>query len=152
MTHKIPYQGREQRKRKLSRSARRAMAESGRKNIIAWLEKRTAEADAIRSDVGAFREQVFAELGQHLTATRKALAQTAIATYESILRVNYQLSRKRPKNVALLAERVSWLSGTMLRTLKLLNLDARPRPRTLADVARQVQPQNEQNKPSDGQK
>jgi len=133
-------------KRKLSREARRAMAESGRANLTAWLEKQATESDAISADVAAFREQIFAELGTTPSATKRALAQTAISTYETIQRVNAQLSRKRPKDVARLSERISWLSGTMLRCLKQLDLGVRPKPRTLADLANRTEPQKEQSK------
>lgn len=122
-------------RRRLSKRVREAMAESGRRNIEAYLDKQDLRGEELLKDVAAFREQVLSELGAHPSATRRALAETAIATYRSISLVSNQLAKKRPKDVLDLTERVSWLSNTLLRCLKMLNLDAKPRPRSLADLA-----------------
>ena len=142
MTHKIPYQGREHRKRKLSRSARLAQSDAGRRNLIAWHQAQDVAGDAIRTAVEGFRAQLFAELGERPTSSRRALAEIAVLNYSSILWVNKELNRRRHPDRMDLVERGSWATGNFLRCLKQLNLDARPKPRTLADL---LVPKVEQN-------
>ena len=139
-------------RRKLSREARARMAEAGKRNLLSWHERAQQASETAVAEVDSFRRDLFAELGPNATITRRALAENAVMTYASIVFVNKELRRPRNPERMKLVEKASWLSGNLTRLLKALALDARPKPRTLADVLRQVQPQNEQNKPSDGQK
>jgi hypothetical protein len=104
--------------------------------LEAYLATLDIEGESARKDIVAFREQIRAELGESAPASRKALGETIISLYSSIILISLQLAKRRPKGVVEIAERVSWLSGTMLRALKTFDIQGKVRPRTLADIAR----------------
>ena len=135
-------------KRVLSRKARAAMAASGREigssNLRGWRQKHDTRARALEQEVAAFRAQMLAECGSDRSATRLALLEAAVVTYASIKRLEYSVVNG-PKNKLLdVTERVSWMSSNLSRLLKALNLGAKPRPRSLADLVARQQAENRQ--------
>lgn len=133
--------------RKLSRAGRARQAESGRRNLLAWHERARAASENVNAETEEFRVQLFGELGANPSATRKALALSALSNYTAILLVNKELAKKRQPNVLALTERCSWLTGALVRTLQRLALDTKPRPRTLADLAARSEAEKVQTGP-----
>jgi len=123
-------------RRKQSAEAKAHRIAAGTKNLEAYLATLDVEGESARSDIVAFRDQIRAEVGNSAPASRKALGETIISLYSSIILISLQLAKRRPKGVPELAERVSWLSGTMLRALRTFDIQGKVRPRTLADIAR----------------
>jgi hypothetical protein len=122
---KVPNQ------RRLSRTGRKRQVEAGTANLLAHHAK--ADADTLER-VEKFRGDLYAELGASPSCTRRALAEAVLANYACILQLQKELRKTRHKNRLRVAEHVSWATGQVSRLLKQLNLDARPRPRTLADL------------------
>lgn len=148
MTHKISYQGRAGQatpKRKLSRLARKAMAESGRKNLQTWHARATQASQRALAEIDAFRADIFRELGPNASTTRRALAENAVMAYACTVWLNKELSKTRDAQRMTVVEKASWTSGNLTRLLKQLNLDSRPRPRCLADLVIQPKAENGQN-------
>ena len=135
-------------RRKLSRAARRAMGAAGKANLEAWHARQAKLLNERSEKVDAYRAELFAELGERPTATKRALAETAVLTYGCILLVREELAIRSKKEALALTERASWLTGNLIRLLKMLNLDARPRPRTLADIHVPKVGQNGSNSPT----
>lgn len=123
--------------RKISKRGRQAMAAAGRENLTAFLDAQ-AKAEGLPSDAAdTYRRDLLAALGPNPSPTRLGLVEAAVANYLGILVVSKQLRKRRVPQVGTLTERLSWLTGTLLRILKTLNLDARPLPRCLADIVPQ---------------
>jgi hypothetical protein len=121
-------------KHRISRAGRKAMAESGRRNLTAFLDAQ-AKAEGLPSDAAdSYRSDLLAALGPNPSPTRLGLAEAAAANYLGILVVSKQLRKRRVPQVGTLTERISWLTSNLARLLKQLNIDAKPRPRSLADI------------------
>lgn len=131
-------------KKRLTKQARAKMAEAGRKNLQEWHERaQEADSNAV-GEIDAFRADLFRELGPNAPTTRRALAENAVMAYASIIWVNKELRKTRNPERMAVVEKASWISGNLTRLLKALALGARPRPRTLADLANRSIAQNEQ--------
>lgn len=118
----------------MSKSAREAMAEAGRQNLAQWRSRARTREHELEREVGTFRDGLLKDAGPNPTTTRIGLIEAAVSTYAAILRTRYAVIKSRRSDVATLTERVSWLTGNLCRLLKSLNLDAKPRPRCLADL------------------
>ena len=122
--------------RNLSRKARVAMATAGAKNLAAFREIQAAAEG--RPNIGAemdrWRAEMLAELGANVNARRRVLVDAAGATYGCILLVINKLRGARVSDSGHLLERTSFLVGNVTRLLKMLELPARPKPRTLAEA------------------
>jgi hypothetical protein len=152
MTRKISYQGRGPRKRKLSRQARKRMGIAGAQNLVQWRSRAREQANELREEVNAYRDSLLRDVGPNPTATKAGLIEAAVSTYAGIVKVRSAVVNSRRSDVSTLTERVSWLGSNLARLLKQLNLDARPRPRTLADLASRSTPQTVANPAPDVQK
>jgi hypothetical protein len=121
-------------KHNISRLGRKAMAESGRRNLTAFLDAQ-AKAEGLPSDAAdSYRRDLLAALGPNPSPTRLGLVEAAVANYLGILVVSKQLRKRRVPQAGTLTERISWLTSNLSRLLKQLNIDAKPRPRCLADL------------------
>jgi hypothetical protein len=110
------------------------MAASGRKNLEQWKAEAPVRARELEANVAAFRAALLRDIGPNPSATKLALVEAVITTYSAILVVRTKLLHSRKSNAADMLERVSWLGSNQARLLKLLNLDAKTRPRTLSEV------------------
>ena len=124
----------EKSKRSISRAGRARMAAAGRVNLERWKAQAPTRASELQRDVDAFRAGLLRDAGQNLTTTRIGLIEAATTTYASVLIVRTKLVHSRKADVAVLTERVAWLTGSLARSLRSLNLDTRARPRSLAEV------------------
>jgi hypothetical protein len=115
----------------VSRAGRKRQVEAGTANLLAHHAK--ADADTLER-VEKFRGDLYAELGESPSCTRRALAEAVLANYACILQLQKELRKTRHRNRLRVAEHVSWATGQVARLLKQLNLDAKPRPRCLADL------------------
>ena len=120
--------------RRISRAGRAAMAYAGAANLAQWRERADKRANELEAEVATFRAQLLADCGPNPTATRVGLVEGAVTTFAALLKVRRAVIRSPKAEVANLVERANWLASNLSRSLKHLNLDARPRPRTLADV------------------
>jgi hypothetical protein len=120
--------------RHLSREARVAMGRAGKENLRAWRERSDQRAKEVDAATDAFRKGLLRDAGANLTATRSGLIEAAVTTFAATLKVRHAVVHSRKADLATLTERVSWLGSNLARLLKILNLDAKPRPRTLADI------------------
>jgi hypothetical protein len=128
-------------KHAISRAGRKAMAESGRRNLTAFLDAQ-AKAEGLPSDAAdSYRRDLLAALGPNPSPARLGLAEAAVANYLGILVVTKQLRKRRVPQVATLTERLSWLTSSLSRCLKQLDLGAKPRPRCLADIPEPTVPE-----------
>lgn len=132
-------------KNRLSPEGKKKCAESGAPNLALWHELNDARANQLEADAEAFRKSLLAECGPNPSQSRVALIEACTTSYASIIRLRRVIIRARKGDVVTLSERASWLASGLVRLLKQLNLDARPRPRTLADLMMQRTPENEQN-------
>jgi hypothetical protein len=114
-------------KRILSRDARAAMAEVGRVNLARWKAEAPTRAIELQRDVDAFRAGLLRDAGPNLTTTKAGMIEAATTTYASILIVRRKLVHNRRADVAVLTERVSWLTSSLSRCLKTLDLGAKPK-------------------------
>ena len=118
------------------------MAISGRQRQVAVgcanLEQHRAKASTrareLEVDIAAFRVALLRDVGPNPTASKVALVEAVATTYAAILVVRRKLIHGHKSDVATMTERVSRLTSNMARLLKALNLDTRPKPRTLAEV------------------
>jgi hypothetical protein len=131
----------EQGKRRISPAGRRRMAEAGRVNLERWKAQVPSRASELQRDVDAFRAGLLRDAGPNLTTTRIGLIEAATTTYASIIVVRTKLVHSRRADVTVLTERVAWLTGSLARSLRSLNLDARPRPRSFADLVESKPPE-----------
>ncbi len=127
-------------KRRFSRESRERMIAAGASNLACWREKHDTRARALEAEVNALREKMLAECGSNRSATRLALVEACVVTYASIQRLEHSVVNG-PRNKLLdVTERVSWLTSNLARLLKQLDLDRKPRPRSLADIVAPKQP------------
>lgn len=121
-------------KRRISRAGRARMAAAGRENLDRWKAQAPTRARELEAQVNAYRDSLLRDVGPNPTATKAGLIEAATTTYASILIVRTKLVHSRRADVAVLTERVSWLTSSLSRCLKTLDIGAKPRPRTLADI------------------
>ena len=131
--------------RNLSREARRRMGEAGRRNFTAWLDRQAKEEGLPSDAADSFRRDLFEALGPNPSPTRLGLVEAAVANYLGILVVSKQLRKRRVPQAVTLTERVSWLTSNLARLLKQLDLDRKPRPRSLAEVFARKAPATSSN-------
>ncbi len=124
-------------KRRISPKARERMISVGTSNLLGWREKTNTRAIALEAEVNAFREKLLTECGSNRSATRLALVEACAVTYASIKRLEHSIVYGPKKKLMDVTERVSWLTSNLARLLKQLNIDAKPRPRCLADLVEQ---------------
>lgn len=134
MTRRIHYQRRERGKRKISLAARRRMGEAGRKNLQGWRARARERASELSAEVSSYKAALLHDLGPNPSASKLGLIEAAVTTFAGIVKVRSVVINSPKADVPQLTERASWLGSNLLRILKALNLDARPRPRILADV------------------
>lgn len=134
-------------KRRLSKQARAKMAAGG---LASWRARADARAKSLENDVATFRTNLLAECGPNPSTSRLGLVEAATTTFAAIVRIRHVVIRSPKAEVAQLVERVSWLTGNLTRLLKQLNLDARPRPRTFADLFASKVEQTGQMDPAKG--
>lgn len=108
---------------------------AGRKNLAGWRSRARQRASELDAEVSAFRSGLLRDAGANPSASRIGLIEAAAATFAGILRARHAVVNCARSDVETLTERVSWLTGNLSRLLKQLNLDARPRPRCLADLS-----------------
>ena len=130
--------------RKFTPESKARQAQAGRENLLSWHQRATEARTQANVELDEFSAQLMKELGPSPSATRRAIAASIISNYGSILLLNKELRKQRKVNITSLAERSSWLTSSMLRSLKVLGLDERPRPRTLGDVLAAQVPKTEQ--------
>jgi len=121
-------------KRMLSRDARKRMGEAGFKNLSSWRARVDTRIADLGREVDAFRSGLLQDASANLTTTRLGLIEAAVTTYAGLLKVRYQVIHSRRRDEVVLTERVSWLTSNLARLLKQLDLDRKPRPRSLADI------------------
>lgn len=140
MTHKTTYL--KPKTHTVSDAGRARMSEVGRANLQKyWAEKKDGVVPEQAQVIDKFRVDLLNQLGPSPSANRIALAESVVATYGAIVLLNKELRTKvrnsKRGDTLDLAERASWLSGTMCRLLTRLGLDKEPakkRPVTLADI------------------
>jgi hypothetical protein len=103
-------------------------------NLETWKAQAPARAQELEAEVNAFRAGLLRDVGLNPTATKVGLIEAAVTTFTSIRVVRTKLLHSRKSDVATMTERVSWLGSNLARLLRLLNLDAKPLPRSLNDV------------------
>jgi hypothetical protein len=138
--------------RNLSPEARARMGEAGSKNLVGWRSRARTRAQELEAEVNAYRDSLLRDVGANPTATRIGLVEAAVLTFAGILKLRHSVINSSKSDVVPLTERASWLGSNLCRLLKSLNLDARPRPRTLAEVfQRKVEQEgsNQGQKPAD---
>jgi len=121
-------------KRRISREGRKRMGAAGRVNLEHWKAQAPSHATALAAQVDTFRDGLLRDAGSNLTTTKAGMIEAATTTYASILIVRTKLVHSRRADVATLTERVSWLTSNLARLLKQLNLDRKPRPRSLEEA------------------
>lgn len=121
-------------KRKISRAARKRMATAGALNLAAYRAKQAAERQDVAGEAELWARDLTTELGGNPSAKQRALIHAATVTYGCVSLVLAKLRKTRVKDSDRLLERCSFLVGNLDRLLRRLELPAKPRPRTLADL------------------
>jgi hypothetical protein len=124
----------ERKKRSISREGRQRMATAGAQNLARWKAQAPSRANELQAQVDTFRADLLRDAGANLSTSKLGLVEVAATAYASILIVRSKLVHSRKADVATLTERISWAGSLLARTLKTLNLDTKPRPRSLADI------------------
>jgi hypothetical protein len=128
-------------KRVLSREARQRMGIAGLKNLSSWRARSATRERDLAAEVSAYRATLLRDAGVNPSASRLGLVEACVTTYAGLLEVRYQVIHARKSDVLALTERVSWLGSNLARLLKQLNIDAKPRPRCLADIPEPTVPE-----------
>ncbi len=121
-------------KRVLSQGARRKMGIAGSKNLAQYKANINTRVRELEAEVSAYRDGLFKDAGVNLTTTKRGYVEAASSAYAAILKVRYALVRSGKRDVEALTAVLSAATGNLARLLRLLDLDAKPRPRTLADI------------------
>lgn len=122
-------------KRVLSEDGRRRLAEAGSRNLAQYNSRTHTRVQELETEVNTYRAALLRDAGANPSASKLGLIEACVTTYASLLKVRYVLVHGRAKSdVTVLTERVSWLGSNLARLLKLLNLDAKSRPRSLSEV------------------
>jgi hypothetical protein len=124
--------------RVISKAGRARMAAAGAKmgaqNVAQWRARARTRANDIRVQVDSFRAGLLRDASANLTTTKAGLIEAAVTTYAGILRLRYSVISGSKREALDAVERVSWLTSNLFRSLKTLNLDYVPPPRSLADL------------------
>jgi hypothetical protein len=121
-------------KRSLSRDARRRMGEAGFKNLASWRAQASTRTQELGQEVDAFRAGLLRDVGANPTATKLGLIEATTTTYAAILKVRHAVIHSRKRDVESLTAVLSAATGNIARLLRLLDLDRKSRPRSLAEV------------------
>jgi hypothetical protein len=120
--------------RTISTVGRAAMAAAGAQNLAQWRSRARTRANEIQAEVDTFRAGLLQDASANMTTTRTGLIEAATTTYAGILRLRHAVINGSKREALDGVERVSWLTSNLSRLLKILNLDAKKRPITLADI------------------
>lgn len=107
---------------------------AGSVNLAQSRSKAYRRAHDLEQEVSAYRDALLASAGPDPSPTKVGYITAAVATYASLRQLTYDTLRSSKSERVDLTERISWLTGNLYRLLKALNLDAKPRPKTLADI------------------
>jgi hypothetical protein len=121
-------------KRVLSKDARRRMAAAGAQNLAQWHSRAHTRVQEIQAQVDTFRAGLLQDAGASMTTTKAGLIEAAVLSFTCILKLRHSVINGRKSDVADLGEKSSWSCSSLLTCLKTLDLDRRPKPRTLQEV------------------
>jgi len=110
------------------------MATAGAQNLAQWRSRARTRANEIQAQVDTFRAGLLRDVGVNPSASKVGLIEAAVLTYGCILKLRHGVINSSKAGVVDLAEKSSWSCANLARLLRLLNLDAKPRPRCLADL------------------
>ena len=137
-------------RRVLSRDARRRMGEAGFKNLAQYKARINTRAIELEADVNSYREGLLRDAGSNLTTTKAGLIEAAVTTYAALLKIRHQVIHSRRRDEIVLTERVSWLTSNLARLLKQLDLDRKPRPRSLEEALAMKAEEDRRNRGQNG--
>ena len=121
-------------KRAISREGRVRMGAAGFKNLAKYKASINTRVLELEAEVAAYRDGLLRDAGANLTTTKRGLIEAATSTYAAVLKVRYALIHSRKRDVEALTAVLSAATGNIARLLRLLDLDRKARPRSLADV------------------
>jgi hypothetical protein len=127
-------------KRVLSAGARRKMGVAGLANLAKYKASINTRVQELDAEVNAYRDGLLKDAGPNLTTTKRGFIEGAASAYAAVLKVRHSMIHSRKRDVEALTAVLSAATGSLLRCLRTLDLDRKPRPRSLADIPEPTQP------------